>query len=145
MKCPKCRSDEKCKNGFVKSIQRYRCKSCGCSYTKSTTFRLPREVQEKAIQLYREGLGFRSIGRALGISNVTVMRWVDKLGARIQGAKKQENTPVSVMDIDEMRRFVQKKLKNSGSGLRMTVTEDKFTPCNLVIVTEMLAESCTGK
>jgi len=61
--------------------QRYRCKICGFNYT--TGFRgKPLEVRQQALKLYLEGLGFRAIGRILGVSNVTVLNWVRAYGLR---------------------------------------------------------------
>ena len=35
MNCKNCYSDQIIKNGFVRSKQRYRCKSCGCNFVPS--------------------------------------------------------------------------------------------------------------
>ena len=35
MNCKNCHSDQVIKNGFVRSKQRYRCKSCGCNFVLS--------------------------------------------------------------------------------------------------------------
>jgi len=74
MDCPKCASNKKVKSGIVKSRQRFKCKECGCNYTveiKSTA--KPNSMKKDALHLYLEGLGFRSIGRLLGVSNVSVL------------------------------------------------------------------------
>lgn len=76
MDCPKCKRPEQVKNGVIKGVQRYRCKGCGFNFTvekKSNEYSL--SVKKKALQLYLEGLGFRSIGRFLGAGNVTVLNW----------------------------------------------------------------------
>ena len=111
MHCPKCRSTAAVKNGIVRSKQRYRCKSCGCNYTQSSMSGTPLDVQKRCIELYLEGVGFRGIERLTGISNVTVMRWVNKLGDNIERLRPQtgEVEPMSVMELDEMWHFVQKK------------------------------------
>ena len=59
MNCPKCKSEKKIKNGVIKGIQPYKCKSCD----------YPLSTKKKALQLYLEGLGFGSIGRLLGVSS----------------------------------------------------------------------------
>ena len=69
--------------------------------------------------MYLEGLGFRSIGRILEVSNVTILRWVRNAG--IEVSKKVENeqafsSKVAVMELDEMWHFVQKKTTESGCG-----------------------------
>lgn len=68
--------------------QRYRCKSCGFNYT--TGFRgKPIELRQRALQLYLDGLGFRAIGRILGVSNVTVLNWVRAYGLRSRPTAEQ--------------------------------------------------------
>ena len=112
MKCPKCQSQEKIKYGNKCGRQRYLCKGCGCNYTKSTKYKISEEVRTKALQLYLEGLGFRSIERILGISNVIVMHWVRELGEEIEKFRKPKAEQVSVMELDEMWHYVSKKTKN---------------------------------
>ncbi|OAV68714.1 Transposase [Bacteroidales bacterium Barb6] len=85
MNCPKCNSEKKIKAGSVKGRQRYKCKECGCNYTvelKSTA--KPDSVKKQAFQLYLEGASFRSIGKLLGVSNVSVFNWVKKLSKEAQ-------------------------------------------------------------
>ena len=89
MHCPKCSSEKKVKNGFVKGKQRYLCKECGCNYTKSNRHHYPEEERKKVIELHSEGLGFRAIERVTGISNVTAMNWVHELGDKIQENRKK--------------------------------------------------------
>ena len=88
--------------------------------------RTPVEKRIECIRLYLEGVGFRGIERLTGVSHVTVMRWVHRLGDRIEQLREKagEVEEVSIMEIDEMWHFVQKKRTNVGSGLPMTGTED---------------------
>ena len=75
--------------------QRYRCKSCGFNYT--TGFRgKPIELRQRALQLYLDGLGFRAIGRIVGVSNVTVLNWVRAYGLRTRPGLEQQ--PVASLD-----------------------------------------------
>ncbi|MDP2216702.1 MAG: IS1 family transposase, partial [Methanolobus sp.] len=63
MNCPKCKSSNHKKNGKVDERQRYKCYDCVYNYTveiKSTASST--SVKRQALQLYLEGLGFRSIG-----------------------------------------------------------------------------------
>ena len=74
MNCPKCNSSNKIKSGKTKCRQRYKCKECGCNYSveiKSTA--KSKSVKKQALHMYLEGLGFRSIGRILGVSHVSVV------------------------------------------------------------------------
>ena len=118
MKCPKCRSFSHIKSGIVRNKQRYKCKDCGCNYTQSTLSRTPLDTRTYCIRLYLEGVGFRGISRLTGVAHTTVMRWVKKLGDDIERFREDtgEIEPVSVMELDEMWHFVQKKQTNVGSG-----------------------------
>ena len=85
MNCSKCNCFHSVKSGKIKGIQRYKCKECGCNYTvsiKSTA--KPKSVKRQALHLYLEGLGFRSIGRILGVSNVSVLNWLRDFGEKVQ-------------------------------------------------------------
>jgi hypothetical protein len=67
-----------------------------------------------------EGLGFRAIGRIVGVSNVAVLKWVRDMASNIeplvQRAKRRE---ASVIELDEMWHYLQKKRENIGFGLLM--------------------------
>ena len=62
--CPKCGSEKCVKDGIVKGKQRYRCKHCNFRHTVQYRGKSP-DVKRQALELYLEGLGFRSIGRFL--------------------------------------------------------------------------------
>ena len=111
MTCPHCRSAVRIKNGKIKGKQCYKCKDCGCNYTVPSLCRTPLETRTQCIRLYLEGVGFRGISRLTGVSHTTVMRWVKRLGDDIERFRPQtdEVDPVSVMELDEMWHFVQKK------------------------------------
>ena len=83
-----------------------------------------------------EGLGFRAIGRLEGISHVSVMKWVNKLGDKINQHKQTFPEKISIMELDELWHFIGKKNKSAGYGLRMIVMEDKAVPSGLLAVIE---------
>ena len=77
MDCPKCQSNVFCKDGRAHNRQCYLCKECNYHYTvsqRSGTGNL--STKRQALELYLEGLGFRSIGRILNFSNVTILKWI---------------------------------------------------------------------
>jgi len=116
MQCPKCQKENIIKNGFVSDKQRYKCKSCSFTFTVLVRGK-PKEIKRLAIHMYLEGLGFRSIGRILKVSNVAVLKWIKNASREVKTfiePKRTEN--VSVMELDEMWHFVSKKNTNSGSG-----------------------------
>ena len=113
--CPKCNKKNFVKDGIVHGKQRYKCKNC--SYR--TIFSMKnyfsnKSIKRKALQLYLEGLGFRSISRILNYSHVSVYNWIKSLGKRIKEIQNQDSLPKQV-EIDEMHTYVQKKMR-SGYG-----------------------------
>ncbi|MBV0900029.1 MAG: hypothetical protein KTV77_04795 [Wolbachia endosymbiont of Fragariocoptes setiger] len=78
-------------------------------------------VRFQALKLYLEGLGFRSIGRILNVSNVTVLKWIRSMGEKIfqEGAvwKNTKIRAVSRIQIDELWHYVQKNSIEFGFGL----------------------------
>ena len=84
MRYPKCGKEDCVKNGFDKRRQRYKCKNCGCTYTKSEKQGYPLSIKMKAIQYYLNGMGFRRIERLLVVSHVSVIYWVRALAQKIQ-------------------------------------------------------------
>ena len=80
MKCPKCGSVDGGKDGIVKERPRYKCKACGYRHTVSHWGFSP-AIKRQALQLYLEGLGFRSIGRFLKGRHVAVYNWIKAMGS----------------------------------------------------------------
>ena len=97
--------------------QRYKCKSCGCNYTQSTSYRIPLEKRIYAIKLYLEGVGFRGVERLTGICHNTVIQWVSDLAGEIERLRPEMEEKVATVELDEMWHFIQKKRTNAGSGL----------------------------
>jgi transposase len=64
-------------------------------------------VKRQALELYREGLGFRFMGRTLGFSHVTILNWIRALGEQWEGIKN--DSPVPVVEIDERHSYVGSK------------------------------------
>ncbi len=116
MNCPRCKSSTHTKNGMVSGRQRYKCHDCGYNYSveiKSTASSA--SVKKQALQLYLEGLGFRSIGRFLGVSHVSVQKWIKKFGQEVE-ALKSENE-IAIVEMDEMHTYIGNKKNIAGSGL----------------------------
>ena len=82
--CPKCKSEDRRKDGIVREKQRYRCKKCNYRYTveKREAKESTAEIRKLALKLYLEDLGFRSIGRILDFSHVAVYHWIEHLEQR---------------------------------------------------------------
>lgn len=120
--CPKCKSDERVKNGHISGRQRYRCKNCKYDYTvvqKSTAVSV--EHKRLALEMYLEGLGFNSISRILKVSPVAVMKWIRKYGK--QAEELRSDNEIEVMEMDEMHSYIGEKKTTFGYGLLLTGTE----------------------
>jgi transposase-like protein len=114
LNCPKCSQANCTKDGIVKGKQRYKCKGCGYRYTV-THKGASKDVKRQALNLYLEGLGFRSIGRILNFSHVAVYNWIKVFGEKLEDLKS--DTVVEVVEIDEMHSYVGSKKTTVGSGL----------------------------
>jgi len=117
MNCPKCSSDKNVKSGIVKGRQRHKCKECGCNFTveiKSTA--KPQSLKKMALHLYLEGLGFRSIGRVLKVSNVSVLKWIRSYGEEVK-ALQSEKQEIEMVEVDEMHSYIGLKKTIVGYGL----------------------------
>ena len=120
MHCPKCLSEWYVKNGIKYEKQRYKCKKCGCHFTQSHKRGASLEKKVMALKLYLEGAGFRSIGRILKVSNVTVLYWIRNFGSAVK-AYVETHLPddirhVDFVEMDEMWHFTVKKNGNFGFG-----------------------------
>jgi len=116
MDCPKCKNSRQTKDGIVHGRQRYKCKDCMYRYTverKSDVKTL--DVKRLALDMYLEGLGFRAIGRVLKISYGTVYAWVKEWGSKVSLPRRE--TPVEIVELDEMHTYVGQKKTTVGYGL----------------------------
>lgn len=116
MNCPKCKCEKHLKDGIVRNLQRYKCKECNYRYTvekKSDVKSI--DVKRLALELYLEGLGFRSIGRVLKISYGTVYQWVKEWGEKVSLPKSTE--AIEIVELDEMHTYIMSKKTTVGYGL----------------------------
>jgi transposase-like protein len=126
MKCPKCVSEEYCKDGIVKGRQRFKCKNCNYRYTVEKKSNVKSEETKRlAFEMYLEGVGFRGIGRILKISYVTVFQWIKKWGENMELPRRNE--AISVVELDEMHTYVSRKKTTNGYGLLLIDMENGFS------------------
>ena len=138
MKCPKCKCSKKVKNGHIKGMQRYKCKDCGYNYTvEKRSGEYSKETKRKALQLYLEGLGFRSIGRVLGVSNVSILNWIRDFGEKVKDLQSDSN-PIEYAELDEMHSYIGNKKTIVGFGLLLIDLEKDSS-------TSLLATEATNR
>ncbi len=115
LNCPRCASTDKVKSGINKGRQRYKCKACQYFFTVSHKSDTATQGQRRlALNLYLEGLGFRSIGRILGFSHVAVYQWIKALGEEVAQIKRHA---AQIVELDELHSYVGHKKTIAGSGL----------------------------
>ena len=112
--CPKCSFSNVVKNGYSRGKQRYRCKSCGFQYTRSTPRGRPASEKATAVLLYTLGLSLNSIARMFKVSTPAVLRWVRLFAEKTY--EKPEPTEAVIVELDEMWHFLGSKKTSSGSG-----------------------------
>ena len=57
--------------------------------------------------LYLEGMGFRPIGRVLGVSDVSLLKWIRAFGKRAGIYKNRKN--IDMVEIDELHTYIEQK------------------------------------
>jgi len=138
MKCPKCKSANKVKDGIIKGKQRYKCKDCIYRYTVEERGK-SKSLKKDALHLYLEGLGFRSIGRFLNVSHVSVFNWIKSFGKEV--GEIRNDSPIEIVELDEMHTYVQSKKTIVGYGLLLLDMEKDLSTSMLATEEQKLAEN----
>jgi transposase-like protein len=112
--CPSCKSNNICKNGIIKQKQRYLCKECKYCFTVEKVGK-SEKIKRDALILYLEGLGFRSIGRVLKVSHVSVFNWIKSFGKNLDELRSASE--IEVVELDEMHTYIGSKKTTVGYGL----------------------------
>lgn len=115
--CPACGGVRLIRSGHACGRQRWRCKGCGRQFTRTLPRGKPQAVKDEAVALYCTGLSMNAMGKRLGVSVQSVMRWV-RDHARTRCPKPAPSGDTAVVELDEVWHFVQKKPASFGSGRR---------------------------
>jgi transposase len=143
MNCPRCKSSNHKKNGKISGRQRYQCHDCGYNYSvelKSTAS--SNSVKRQALQLYLEGFGVRSTGRLLGVSHVSVQKWIKKFGQDLEDLKSENE--VAIVELDEIHTYTRNKKNIAGSGL-LLIELGKSSSTALLVSEERKLDGNNGK
>ena len=142
--CIKCGSGNLVKNGFVRGLQRRKCKDCCYTFTKGRGYDIHTRMQ--ALMLYRENVSMRGIGRLLDVSNVTVMNWIKEAGMTVKDALDRRIIEVGqdldIIELDEMWHYTQKNSENFGYGLLCIVPLEESLPLKLALVAPNRSKDC---
>jgi IS1 family transposase/transposase-like protein len=106
--CPHCYSSKIVKNGHTKTHkQQFRCKNCLKRFLDFYTYNAYKpNINEKIIQLTKEGLGIRSTARVLKISVTTLLSRIITISNTI---KRPVLSKGKSYQMDEIRFFIKKK------------------------------------
>ena len=137
--CPKCSSEKCVKDGIIKGRQRYRCKSCEFRLTVQQRGKSP-HVKRQALELYLEGLGFRSIGRFLKCSHVSVYNWIKSFGEKAK--ELRSDSALKVVEMDEMHAYISSKKITAGYGLLLIDMEKDSSTAYWATVTQQPVNRC---
>src|SRR5215217_5101212 len=74
--CPVCSGAALIRSGHACGRQRWQCKGCGRQFTRTTPRGKPAAMKHEAVGLYCTGLSLNAIGKRLGVSAQSVMRWL---------------------------------------------------------------------
>jgi hypothetical protein len=81
-----------------------------------------------AIALYGYGLSFNAIGDLFQVSAEAVRLWVEAFS----GALRLPEAEASVIELDEMWHFIQKKKKNAGFGKQYLILLGSYSDSSAV-------------
>ena len=109
MQCPHCAQPDYILFDKNRGAQRYRCQACRRTFQTMRRGKDP-ALKEQAQKLHLEGLGFRVIGRVLGLHHITVSRWLVEATGPLPVDQPQTRA-CSFIEIDELCSFVAKKIQ----------------------------------
>jgi transposase-like protein len=119
--CPACRGTVLIRSGHACGRQRWRCKGCGRQFTRTTPRGQPAEVKQAAVALYGTGLSLDAVGKRIGVSAQSVLRWLRR-HAEAHGPEPMPGERAAVVEIDEVWHVLAKRRTNSESGRPLSAT-----------------------
>src|SRR5215217_884082 len=133
-RCKRCGSEEQVKNGFMKGLQRYRCKACGLNFTETPPRGIPLHIRLTAVLLYVSGLSMNRTAKLLGVSTPSVMTWIEQF-AKVYAQKPKPEGRAVVVELDEMGHFLKTRPTSSGSGRLGIVLRGEWLTGSAAVVT----------
>jgi transposase-like protein len=138
MKCLKCGSSERFKNGFYQGRQKWKCKECGHASCRISPRGAPIEIVRLALTLTLEGVGFNATARVLTAfgykcTENAVIGWVRKYATKAQIIDSATKPTVKYIQIDEMFSYVKKKTTNDTCGWLLMEIQAVESPRKLAI------------
>ena len=107
MNCPHCKSVYFIKSGFVKQLQRYKCKKCLHQFTLERTDAIDPILLRLSFHLYLEGIGYRKIGRLLNIPHNSLYYHLSQFSNKLI---KINNQNTLVVNAGHIQNYMLQKL-----------------------------------
>ena len=130
--CKHCQSEKIVRSGVVNHKQRYKCKECK-RMTRDGDLRVKYTNEQKlrVLKMHNEGVGLRSIERLENIPNPLIIKWIRQASKIIRQKINETDIPedfkqISILELDELFSYCQKKLTKSTYGLLLIGTEIKL-------------------
>lgn len=144
-RCKKCQGQELVKNGHIRGQQRYKCKSCRCSFIVGDKRVKPEAAAKRALAVILYSLGKASYGfiaKLFGVTRAAVLKWIRKEGALIE--KPKIPSSIKEMEFDEMWHFIGSKKTNYGSSKPWIVLQKKLSHgCSVIVALQRSENSMT--
>ena len=133
--CYRCKSERCIKHGFTQGQQRYQCKECGYHFINKPRRGHTQHTILLAVWLYLSGLSQRRIARLLGVSSVTILKWIRKFALNNAPKLVPSENSVAVVELDEMWHFLKKNPTKSGYGkLFVLIQDSSLTGSSAVVI-----------
>jgi len=142
--CKKCGSNSCVKNGIVKSVQRFKCKDCGCNFRIVDGRKKPQNELKKILAILMHSSmksSFGQIAKLLAVSDVSVMKWIKSYAKTLPEPEIPEK--ITDIEFDELWHFVKKNRKNTGYSGRFAVFLAKFSDIYVGIAIKKLSKNFT--
>ena len=84
--CKSCGTSKYLKNGFLDSVQRYKCMECRVNFVSGDKRQKYTIIDRlKVITLYLENCGIRTIEHLTGIRNSQISKWIEDTAGVVRG------------------------------------------------------------
>ena len=129
MKCKFCNEKNFTKNGIVRFMQRFLCKSCGKTFVEGDKRGSPMTEARKAIVVVMYSqckVSIRGIAKFLNIDPTIVYRWIKEIGKNMPDPIVCDK--IMEIEIDEMWHFVKKKAIKPGYLKHLIEIQKRLLP-----------------
>ena len=124
--CKNCQSSEVTKNGFVRSKQRYRCKTCGYNFVEGDERTNPQTTIKRAFAVILYSLAKASYGTIANLFTC-IAKYCSKMACKVKQHLLSPEIPINTreLEFDEMWHFIGSKKTKDGFTKQFLVKQAK--------------------